>query len=105
MCIYDTEVHLSLSLSLPPPLIDLEYGLPVQVRDQALAIKDNTPKSDVGKEYYLQNLENQVRHLVMRMHTNSHHLCYRFPSKPTHVHFRVDVDIDVCACKPDCRNR
>ena len=40
--------------------VDLEYGLPVQVRDHALAIKDNTPKSDVGKEYFLQNLENQV---------------------------------------------
>ncbi len=39
---------------------DLEYGLPVQVRDHALAIKDNTPKSDVNKEYYLQNLENKV---------------------------------------------
>jgi hypothetical protein len=30
------------------------------VRDHALAIKDNTPKSDVNKEYYLQNLENKV---------------------------------------------
>ena len=44
-----------------PICADLEYGLPVQVRDHALAIKDNTPKSDVNKEYYLQNLENQVR--------------------------------------------
>ena len=43
-----------------PVCADLEYGLPVQVRDHALSIKDNTPKSDVNKEYYLQNLENQV---------------------------------------------
>ena len=51
---------LSFSLSLSHVLTDLEYGLPVQVRDQALAIKDTVPKSDVGREYFLQNLENQV---------------------------------------------
>ncbi|EFJ46954.1 hypothetical protein VOLCADRAFT_61843 [Volvox carteri f. nagariensis] len=36
-------------------LLDLEYGLPVQVRDTALGIKpDDEPQSDVGKEYKLQ---------------------------------------------------
>ena len=35
-------------------------GLPVQVRDQALKIHDEIPKSDVGKEYYQQNLEREV---------------------------------------------
>ena len=41
-------------------LLDLEYGLPVQVRDQALGIKDNIPKGDVSKEYMIQNAEQEV---------------------------------------------
>lgn len=41
-------------------LLDLEYGLPVQLRDKALAVKDDLPKSDVNKEYYLQNMEKQL---------------------------------------------
>ncbi len=41
-------------------LLDLEYGLPVQVRDQALGIKDDIPKGDVNKEYMIQNAEQQV---------------------------------------------
>ena len=41
-------------------LLDLEYGLPVQVRDQALGIKDDIPKSDVNKEYMIQNAEQEV---------------------------------------------
>lgn len=36
-------------------LLDLEYGLPVQVRDQALGIaNDDEPESQVGKEFQLQ---------------------------------------------------
>ena len=38
----------------------LYAGLPVQVRDKALKIHDEIPKSDVGKEYYQQNLEREV---------------------------------------------
>ncbi|KAJ8023078.1 Pre-mRNA-splicing factor RBM22 [Holothuria leucospilota] len=41
-------------------LLDLEYGLPVQVRDQALKIRDEMPKSDVNKEYYTQNVERDI---------------------------------------------
>ncbi|XP_065332585.1 pre-mRNA-splicing factor RBM22 [Cloeon dipterum] len=41
-------------------LLDLEYGLPIQVRDQALRIKDDLPKSDVNKEYYIQNIDAEV---------------------------------------------
>lgn len=41
-------------------LLDLEYGLPVQTRDQALQIKDNIAKSDVNKEYYTQNMEREI---------------------------------------------
>ncbi|CAN0064461.1 LOW QUALITY PROTEIN: pre-mRNA-splicing factor RBM22 [Lethenteron reissneri] len=42
-------------------LLDLEYGLPVQVRDSALALKDEMPKSDVNKEYYTQNMEREIQ--------------------------------------------
>ncbi len=35
-------------------------GLPVQVRDAALKIQDEMPKSDVNKEYYTQNMEREV---------------------------------------------
>ena len=38
-------------------LFDLEYGLPVQVRDKGLQIKDDLPRSEVNREYYTQNLE------------------------------------------------
>lgn len=38
----------------------LSAGLPVQVRDKALKVHDEIPKSDVGKEYYQQNLEREV---------------------------------------------
>lgn len=41
-------------------LLDLEYGLPVQVRDQALKIKDDLPKSQVNKEYFNQQVEKQM---------------------------------------------
>ncbi|XP_025832921.1 pre-mRNA-splicing factor RBM22 [Agrilus planipennis] len=41
-------------------LLDLEYGLPIQVRDSALKIKDDVPKSDVNKEYYIQNMEREL---------------------------------------------
>uniref|UniRef100_A0A668A046 Pre-mRNA-splicing factor RBM22 n=1 Tax=Myripristis murdjan TaxID=586833 RepID=A0A668A046_9TELE len=41
-------------------LLDLEYGLPIQVRDTGLAIKDDVPKSDVNKEYYTQNMEREI---------------------------------------------
>lgn len=41
-------------------LLDLEYGLPVQVRDAALKLQDNIPKSDVNKEYYTQNIEREI---------------------------------------------
>jgi len=41
-------------------LLDLEYGLPVQVRDAALKIKDDLPRSDVNREYYLQGVDAQL---------------------------------------------
>merc|ERR1719454_2534502 len=41
-------------------MLDLEYGLPIQVRDAALKIKDELPKSDVNREYYLQNVDSAL---------------------------------------------
>ncbi|ERL91926.1 pre-mRNA-splicing factor RBM22 [Dendroctonus ponderosae] len=41
-------------------LLDLEYGLPIQVRDAALKLKDDLPKSDVNKEFYIQNMERDL---------------------------------------------
>ncbi|XP_051829908.1 pre-mRNA-splicing factor RBM22-like [Antechinus flavipes] len=41
-------------------LLDLEYGLPIQVRDTGLSFKDDMPKSDVNKEYYTQNVEREI---------------------------------------------
>lgn len=36
-------------------LLDLEYGLPVQVRDTALGLQRSAPTSDINREYYAQN--------------------------------------------------
>ncbi|KAG8907414.1 Pre-mRNA-splicing factor slt11 [Tulasnella sp. 403] len=41
-------------------LLDLTYGLPVQVRDTALAVKNAAPTSDINREYYAQNVERQL---------------------------------------------
>ena len=35
----------------------------MQVRDTALAIKDEMPKSDVNKEFYTQNIDKEVSKL------------------------------------------
>ncbi|KAJ4842094.1 hypothetical protein Tsubulata_007939 [Turnera subulata] len=44
-------------------LLDLEYGLPVQVRDTALSINSNDaiPKSDVNREYFAKEHDRRVR--------------------------------------------
>ena len=41
-------------------LLDLEYGLPTQVRDTALAVQNEAPTSDINREYYAQNMESKV---------------------------------------------
>ncbi|CCM04585.1 uncharacterized protein FIBRA_06766 [Fibroporia radiculosa] len=41
-------------------LLDLEYGLPTQVRDTALAIENEAPTSEINREYYAQNLEGKA---------------------------------------------
>ncbi|KAF9053821.1 pre-mRNA-splicing factor SLT11 [Hymenopellis radicata] len=40
-------------------LLDLEYGLPTQVRDTALALEAGAPTSDINREYYAQNMESK----------------------------------------------
>jgi pre-mRNA-splicing factor RBM22/SLT11 len=42
-------------------LLDLEFGLPVQVRDEALQITDTIPKGQVNKEFFTQNAEAEVK--------------------------------------------
>ncbi|XP_020216231.1 zinc finger CCCH domain-containing protein 40 [Cajanus cajan] len=44
-------------------LLDLEYGLPVQVRDTALSIDSNDaiPKSDVNREYFAEEHDRRAR--------------------------------------------
>jgi len=38
-------------------LLDLEYGLPVQVRDQALQVKEQFPTQGANRDYFVQNAE------------------------------------------------
>jgi len=45
-------------------LLDLEYGLPTQVRDTALGLQNEAPTSDINREYYAQNMEGKVRRVV-----------------------------------------
>lgn len=41
-------------------LLDLDYNLPVQVRDQAMGLEDEVlPESDVGKEFALERMSNE----------------------------------------------
>lgn len=41
-------------------LLDLEYGLPTQVRDTALGIQAAAPSSDINREYFSQNMDDKV---------------------------------------------
>lgn len=45
-------------------ILDLEYSLPTQIRDTALAIQSEAPTSDINREYYAQNMESKV-YIVM----------------------------------------
>ena len=46
-------------------LLDLEYGLPTQVRDTALGVESEAPTSDINREYYAQNMESKVRGILL----------------------------------------
>lgn len=41
-------------------LLDLEFGLPTQVRDAALGLGQEMPTSDVNRDYYTQNMEKKL---------------------------------------------
>ncbi|KZT40836.1 hypothetical protein SISSUDRAFT_1059890 [Sistotremastrum suecicum HHB10207 ss-3] len=41
-------------------ILDLEYHLPTQVRDTALALKNEAPNSDINREYYSQNMDGKL---------------------------------------------
>ncbi|PWY97548.1 hypothetical protein BCV70DRAFT_202725 [Testicularia cyperi] len=41
-------------------ILDLQYGLPVQVRDAALNIKSSGPTSDVNREYFAERMDRQL---------------------------------------------
>lgn len=41
-------------------LLDLVYGLPVQVRDHALAIQDNMPRDGANRDFFVQNADRQL---------------------------------------------
>ncbi|KAF7305026.1 Pre-mRNA splicing factor [Mycena kentingensis (nom. inval.)] len=45
-------------------LLDLEYGLPTQVRDTALGVVNEAPTSDINREYYAQNMEANLQNGV-----------------------------------------
>lgn len=41
-------------------VLDLQYGLPVQVRDTAMGIAQQGPSTDVNKQYYVNHMESQL---------------------------------------------
>ncbi|CAO3664601.1 unnamed protein product [Umbelopsis vinacea] len=41
-------------------VLDLQYGLPTQVRDAALNITSNAPQSDINRQYFAQNMDEQI---------------------------------------------
>lgn len=51
-------------------------GLPIQVRDTGLTVKDEIPRSDVNKEYYTQNMEREVDFLYVMTFLFSSIACY-----------------------------
>ncbi|GAA5885434.1 hypothetical protein JCM6882_009619 [Rhodosporidiobolus microsporus] len=40
-------------------LLDLQFGLPTQVRDTVLGVTSKAPTSDINREYYAQNIEKE----------------------------------------------
>ncbi len=61
VCLHAAHMYAYMRAPHPPHThTDLEYGLPVQARDSVLNVTDTLPKSDVGREYYLQNMDKKV---------------------------------------------
>lgn len=54
-------------------LLDLQFGLPTQVRDTVLGVQSKAPTSDINREYYAQNRESApVRSIVLVLTRWSH---------------------------------
>lgn len=53
-------------------LLDLEYGLPIQIRDMALKIKDDIPRSDVNNEYFIQNVVSSIILIMKKILSYAH---------------------------------
>ncbi|KAI0672996.1 pre-mRNA-splicing factor SLT11 [Trametes maxima] len=53
-------------------LLDLEYGLPTQVRDTALGVESEAPTSEINREYYAQNMENKIDGSKSLLDVNKH---------------------------------
>lgn len=41
-------------------VLDLEFGLPTQVRDTVMNIQDGVPRSDVNREFFVQSVEGKL---------------------------------------------
>ncbi|KAJ3117566.1 RNA binding motif protein 22 [Phlyctochytrium bullatum] len=41
-------------------VLDLEFGLPVQVRDAVLNVEESMPRSDINREYFVQKAESEL---------------------------------------------
>jgi pre-mRNA-splicing factor RBM22/SLT11 len=59
-------------------LLDLEFGLPVQVRDEALQITDTIPKGQVNKEFFTQNAEAEVKNFLFFLKNQKIRILFRW---------------------------
>lgn len=48
-------------------VLDLQYGLPVQVRDTALGLKSQAPSTDINKQYFINHMEEKVSCIVFSL--------------------------------------
>lgn len=68
-CYLLTTLNNSSPCRAKPPCSLCFIGLPIQVRDTGLAVKEDIPRSDVNKEYYTQNMEREVSRLYIFIFT------------------------------------
>ena len=90
-------------------LLDLEYGIPVQARDTALGIEDESlPESDVGKEFKLKQLENegQLASSYLKVRACSRASLYQVPPSRTSDSMRAcGIARHVASQHQSCRVR
>lgn len=41
-------------------VLDLQYGLPIQIRDTALGLAKQGPSTDINKQYYVNRMESEL---------------------------------------------